>query len=143
MGKVERPEVRADLMKAVKRPDAYVSVRTAATQAVAFGDEATDELFSSRSRRGQASSAVIVGLCGCDSARRARAGQANPDGEHAHRRYMLLNTASVAADEAVDRARVQCVKEGNLLVASTAWRILAEQGSRRPRPDARRDRAGL
>ncbi|MEC8652298.1 MAG: VWA domain-containing protein [Planctomycetota bacterium] len=135
MGKVERPEVQADLMKAVKRPDAYVSVRTAATQAlVAFGDEATDELFelAVETKNESIKRGVIVSLCGCDSARvRRELAKLITDGEHAHRRYMLLHTATVSSDEAVDRARVQCVKEGNLLVAATAWRILAEQGSAR------------
>ena len=135
MGKVERPEVQADLMKAVKRPDAYVSVRTAATRAlVAFGDEATDELFELvvETKNESIKRGVIVGLCGCDSARvRRELAKLITDGEHAQRRYMLLNTATVSSDAAVDRAREQCVAQGNLLVASTAWRILAEQGNAR------------
>ena len=52
------------------------------------------------------------------------------DGEHEHRRYMLLNTATIKGDAKIDRVREQRVKEGDPLVASTAWRILAEQGAR-------------
>ncbi|MFK7738695.1 MAG: VWA domain-containing protein [Planctomycetota bacterium] len=49
------------------------------------------------------------------------------EGEHAARRFALIHTAAIRGANAVDAARVRCVKEGNLLLAATAWRVLAEQ----------------
>src|SRR5690606_22566487 len=44
---------------------------------------------------------------------------------------MLLATHAAKGSDKIDDARITCVKEGNLIVSATAWRILAEQGHRR------------
>lgn len=138
MGKVERPDVEADLFQALKRPDANASVRIAATRAlVGYGDAATETLLelAYESKNANARRGVIQGLSRCDSVEiRRQLAELIVDGEHEHRRYMLLNTATIKGDAKIDRVREQCVKEGDLLVASTAWRILAEQGNARALP---------
>ena len=135
ISKVARPEVQADLHKVLLRTDAHHSVLVEATRAlVAFGEEATDQVvkLAFESKNAKARRGVIEGLSRCDSARiRRDLARLIIDGEHAHRRAMLLNTASIAGDQVIDRAREQCVKEGNLLVSATAWRLLAEQGNAR------------
>jgi|GEM_PF-3267650 len=136
--KLPRPTLRVDLQKALMRPDCYSSVRIALTAAlVELGDEGVDWLFEQArgAKNANARRGVIQGLARCDSARvRSELAQLITDGEHEHRRYMLLNTATIRGDEEIDRTRAQCVAEGNLVVAATAWRILAEQGNARALP---------
>jgi len=114
MGKVERPELEADLLKVVKRPDANASVRIAATRAVVgYGDAATETLLelAYESKNANARRGVIQGLSRCDSVEvRRQLSELILDGEHEHRRYMLLNTATIKGDPRIDRAREQCVK---------------------------------
>lgn len=136
--KAPRPTLGGDLRKALLRPDCHSSVRSALTAAIAdAGDESVDWLFEQAygAKNASVRRGVIQGLARLDRARiRRELAHLITDGEHDHRRYMLLNTASVRGDEHVDRARVQCVEEGNLVVSATAWRILAEQGNGRALP---------
>ena len=133
-----RPDLEGELRKALVRPDCHASVRTALTAAlVKLGDESIEWLFELAygSKDAKARRGVIQGLSRCDEPRiRRELAHLMTDGEHEHRRYMLLNTASIRGDDVIDRARAQCVAEGNLVVAATSWRILAEQGSARALP---------
>jgi len=135
MGKVDRPGVRKDLRKALLRPDASYSVRVAAVKAIAgYGDEATDDLIelAYETKNGRVRAGLLHGLARCDSSKVHRElARMITDGGHAQRHYVLVNTAAVQGDPGVDRAREQCVKEGNLIVSATAWRLLAEQGNSR------------
>jgi hypothetical protein len=135
LGKVTREGTQDDLRRALLAGNSHHSVRIAAVKAlVGFGDEATDALIelAYETKNGRARGGLLQGLSACDSARiRRELARLMTDGDHAHRRYLLLNTASIKGDPGIDRAREQCVKEGNLIVSSTAWRLLAEQGNSR------------
>lgn len=135
MSKRRRPGVKADLMRSLKRADAHLTVRVAATEALfEFGEAATAELLeiASDSKNVKVRQGVLNGLSRCDSelVRRELARLTN-NGTHANRRFVLLNTETIVGDAVIDRAREKAVKQGNLLGASTAWRMLAEQSNPR------------
>lgn len=133
--KVERPKIEKDLRSVLLGARTHHSVRMAAVKAlVALGDDAADSVIelAHETKDARTRSGIVQGLARCDSDKlRRELGRLITDGDHAHRRYMLLNTASIQGDPAIDRVREQCVKEGNLIVSSTAWRLLAEQGNSR------------
>ncbi|MCK5941535.1 MAG: VWA domain-containing protein, partial [Planctomycetes bacterium] len=135
LGKVPRPDTEDDLFKAIRRGDANHSVRVAATKAiVGFGGASVDRMveFAVDAKNAKVRRGVLQGLATCDSKQaRREVARMMTDGEHEQRLFMLLATAAAKGDPDIDRARVQCLKEGNLIVAATAWRILAEQGHRR------------
>ncbi len=135
IGKVSRPKLVGDLRKVVLRRDANAAVRNRAAAAiVGFGDEAADGLIelAYEQKDANARRLVLQALSQCDSARVRRAlAKMLTEGDHAARHFVLVNTASVKGDVGVDRAREQCIKQGNLIVAATAWRQLAEQGNPR------------
>ena len=135
MSKRARPAVRADLLRALKRADAHLTVRVAATEALfALGEEATAELLeiAHTSKDAKVRQGVLNGLSSCDSelVRRELARLVN-NGTHENRRFVLVNTATIVGDPVIDQARVQAVKQGNLMGAATAWRLLAEQKNAR------------
>jgi hypothetical protein len=135
MAKAPRPKLVKSLRGFVVRRDANVAVRNRAAAAiVAFGDEATDGLIELAREHKDANRRrlVLQALSRCDSARVRRAlAEMLTEGDHAARHFVLIGTSAVAGDPGVDRAREQCVKQGNLIVAATAWRQLAEQGNAR------------
>lgn len=137
IAKVARPELESELLKVLNRPDCYHTVRVALAKLLTtFGDDACDDMLelAASTKNARIRSGVLEGLCTSDSKYVVRElASLILDGDHAYRHGMLVATRHAKGHRKIDDARVKCVKEGNLIVSSTAWRLLAEQGHRRAR----------
>lgn len=134
IARLPRPELIPALMGAVKRSKSHYRVRVAATRLLTtFSGDTCDELLdlAAELKPGKVRSGLLAGLSTCDSVRVSR-GLATLllDGDHAHRLSMLLATQAARGKSKIDNARVRCVREGNLIVSATAWRLLVEQEHR-------------
>ena len=135
IAKLPRPDLTPALLSAVKRGKTHSRVRVAATRLLTtFANDTCDELLDLAAdlKPGKVRSGLLTGLSTCDSVRVSRGlAKLLLDGDHAHRLQMLLATQEARGDSKIDNARIRCVREGNLIVAATAWRLLVEQGHRR------------
>lgn len=135
MGKVDRPDLEPELLKVIQRKDANHAVRIAAVKAMlGFGKRSLSRLLDliEESKDAKVRRGVVEGLAASDSSDAMRGlAELLSSGDHGHRLFMLAGTRSVSGNAKIDRARVSCVRDGNLIVAATAWRLLAEQGHRR------------
>jgi hypothetical protein len=135
IAKVKRTELEPALLSALKRADGRHGVRVKATQLLtSFGNNSCDDLidYAAVVKNSKIRTALLEGLSICESPRVHRElAQLILDGDHAYRRGMLVATRRAKGIRKIDEARVKCVKQGNLIVAATAWRMLVEQGHRR------------
>lgn len=135
IAKVKRPELKSALLNALKRANSNHRVRVKATCLLtSFGNNSCDDLidYAAVVKNGKIRAALLEGLSICESPRVHRElAQLILDGDHAYRRGMLVATRRAKGIRKIDEARVKCVKQGNLIVAATAWRLLVEQGHRR------------
>jgi hypothetical protein len=138
IARVPRPALRQELCDTLQRRSASVRLRRAAARAIAqLGDRGVDLLIDYA--RGadvatQVRDAAIVALIdsGSDRAHRGLAplllqGTASEQVEMLRRMEVVHGVYPVSA------ARIRLVKEGELLVAATAWRQLAAEGHERAR----------
>ncbi len=135
IAKVKRPELESALLNALKRANSNHRVRVKATRLLTdFGDDSCDDLidFAVVVKSKNVRTALLEGLSICDSPRVHRElAQLILDGDHAYRLGMLVATRHAKGIRKIDEARIKCVKQGNLIVSATAWRLLVEQGHRR------------
>ncbi|MGK0203296.1 MAG: hypothetical protein ACI9S9_002374, partial [Planctomycetota bacterium] len=135
IAKVPRPELESALLNALKRADSNHRVRVLATRLItSFGNDACDDLieFATMAKNPKVRAGLVEGLSTCGSVRvHRKLAQLILDGDHAHRLGMLLATRHAKGIRKIDDARIKCVKQGNLIVSATAWRLLVEQGHRR------------
>ena len=135
IGKVPRPDLEPALLKVATSPAAPYQVRVAATVAVMnFGNKSSNGLLdlATESKSDVVRDSLLAGLCKSESSQVMRKlAQLVLAGEHDHRLKMLRATRSIQGNSKIDNARVKCVKEGNLIVAATAWRILVDQQHKR------------
>ena len=135
IAKVARPDLKPVLLDAIKAPDSSQEVRAASTRLlIEWDDRLSDELLDlvSEDKNVSVRHGLLLGLSRSESPRAQRGlAKLMLAGEHEHRLAMLLATQSATGIDVIDAARIKCVKEGNLQVSATAWRLLAEQGHRR------------
>ncbi len=135
MGKVPRPDLELLLFKVAGSAASPHPVRVAATtQIMSLGTKASSELLdlATEVKNGGVRLSVLTGLCKSESPQVLRKlAKLILAGDHAHRLMMLRATRSSQGSRRIDDARVKCVKEGNLVVSATAWRILVDQGHKR------------
>jgi hypothetical protein len=133
--KLSRPDLEPALIAVVKRKDANHAVRVAATIAVTqFGSGACSDLIdlAAETEHVAVRRSVLQGLSQSNSTKVHRdLAKMILDGDHEYRLAMLVDTRFAKGCNHIDKARIKCVKEGNLIVAAKAWRQLAEQGHRR------------
>jgi len=131
IGKVERPDFEPMLVRIASNPKTPYAVRFAATRHVmTFGDAASSELvdLAEDVKNSTVRAGLLAGLSTSDSPKVLRKlAKFMLAGDHPHRLMMLRATRSCKGSDRIDDARVKCVKEGNLIVAATAWRILVDQ----------------
>ena len=135
LGKLPRPDLVDYLCRFVRRPDVHPSACIAAARMiVGFGDAATDRLIRyafgpKRVRSPAVRQAIVTGLATSGSERAiAVVARELLRGDQAHRLFMLKASEPVQNNAAIDGGRIDCVKNGNLLVSATAWRMLATEG---------------
>lgn len=135
IAKMARPELEPALLNALKRADSTHRVRVKATRLLTtFGNDACDDLinYAVEVKNQKVRAGLLEGLSTCESPRAHRElAQLILDGDHAYRLGMLVATRQAKGIRKIDNARIKCVKEGNLIVAATAWRLLVQQGHRR------------
>lgn len=135
IAKLPRPDLKPALLEAIKRGDCHHQVRVDAARLLLTLDrDACDELLdlATETKDVKLRNGLLEGLSGSES-KQAQKGVAKLilAGDHGHRLATLLGTRMAKGNDPIDDARIQCVKEGNLVVSATAWRLLAEQGHRR------------
>ncbi|MFT4840607.1 MAG: hypothetical protein ACI8UD_004344 [Planctomycetota bacterium] len=135
IAKVARPDLEPALLNALKRADSTHRVRVKATRLLAMlSDDACDDLidYAATVKNAQIRAGLLEGLSTCESPKVHRElAQLILAGDHAFRLGMLIATRQAKGVRKIDDARIKCIKEGNLIVAATAWRLLVEQGHRR------------
>ena len=135
ISKVARPQLESALLSVVKAVKSNHRTRVAATRLLTtFGDGACDDLidYAAAVKHQGIRSGLLQGLSTSESPRVHRElAKLILDGDHAYRLGMLVSTRFAKGIRKIDDARIKCIKEGNLIVAATAWRLLVEQGHRR------------
>lgn len=135
IGKVPRPDLESALFKVAGSAASPHTVRVEATvQVMKLGNKASSELldFATEVKNSGVRHSVLTGLCKSESPQVLRKlAKLILAGDHPHRLMMLRATRSSKGSGRIDEARVKCVKEGNLIVSATAWRILVDQGHKR------------
>lgn len=135
IGQAERPDLEPTLLRVASNPKTPYAVRVAATRRVmSFGDKAGRGLvdMATEIKNAGIRTSLLAGLSSSDSPKVQRElAKLMLAGDHAHRLLMLRATRGCRGSDRVDDARVKCVKEGNLIVAATAWRILVDQKHKR------------
>lgn len=137
IGKVARPKLADKVFTAVTTPKAHASVvQGGVALLVDFGDAQVERLLKHASGKADPSvrAALLRGLAATGSDEVAD-GLADmmAEGEHAERLFVVRYTTAMRDQQALDRARIRCVKEGNLQLSAAAWRVLAEQEHQRAR----------
>ena len=135
IGRVPRPSLEPELLQVVSNAGSPHAVRVAATvEVMRFGNPSSYDLLdlAIEVEDEAVRKSIIAGLCKTESPQvmRKLAKQISA-GEHADRLMMLRATRPIEGNTRVDNARVKCIKEGNLVVSATAWRILVDQGHKR------------
>lgn len=139
ISRVARPGLEPDMLAVLQQPKAQHPVRVAAAAAiVALGDRACDRMLDMvlAEGAGAASPAVknaVVDALVASASTRAWRGLAPllSRGDEAERVAMLRRTAAIHGVPPVSNARIRLIREGTLLVAATAWRLLMEEENAR------------
>jgi len=138
--KVPRPELEDDLLDVLRGGKTARTVRVAAATAViALGKRPAERIVEMAAELdakvvpAAARFAAVEALATSDDILLHReAAKLIDEGDNPNRLQMLVSTER-GEGSVFDNARIRCVKEGDLIVSATAWRMLAENGHSRAR----------